>query len=128
MEFEGAVRVVPNSKRVTDERWARVGLMRPLRARLGGCGVASSGFRRVSLNSLRSSSRSARSCLTSSSRAAGAPAPIAAVGLPPLVVQFLGLPLLCHGVGSMPVRGMRRRRCAVAPRSALGSALRWPRV
>ena len=47
MVFDGDVRVVPNSKRVTDERWALVGLMRPLRARLGGWGAASSSFRRV---------------------------------------------------------------------------------
>ena len=76
MELDGDVRVVPSSKRVTEDRWALVGLMRPLLARFGGCGVASSNFRRVSRNSFRSSSRSARSCLNSSSRGAEAPAPI----------------------------------------------------
>ena len=129
MVVDGDVRVVPNSKRVADERWARVGLMRPLLALLGGWGVASSSFRRVSLNSLRSSSRSARSCLTSSSRAADAPAPMAAVGLLPLVVQFLGcagLPLLSHGVGSMPAEGCVVADARVAPLPALGSALELP--
>ena len=82
MELLGDDRVVapPSSKRVTEERWARVGLMRPDLARFGGCGVASSNFRRVAASSCLSSSRSARSCLNSSSRGAEAPAPIAAAG------------------------------------------------
>ena len=82
MELLGDDRVVapPSSKRVTEERWALVGLMRPLLALFGGWGVASSSFRRVAASSCLSSSRSARSCLNSSSRGAEAPAPIAAAG------------------------------------------------
>ena len=134
MEFEGDDRVVapPSSKRVAEERWARVGEMRPLLARFGGCGVASSNFRRVSRNSFRSSSRSARSCLSSSSRGAEAPAPM----LP--LWEWLAGCLACSeccpfGVrvwDPCPFRGIRHR-CArsaaqlgvqlVAPLSAPGS-------
>ena len=99
MELDGDVRVVPSSKRVTEDRWALVGLMRPDRARFGGCGVASSSFRRVAASSFLSSSRSARSCLNSSSRGAEAPAPMLPLGA---VAGCAGLPLRCHGVGSMP--------------------------
>ena len=119
----------PNSKRVTEERWARVGLMRPDLARFGGCGVASSNLRRVSRNSLRSSSRSARSCLSSSSRGADAPAPMLLVGLSGCLACSECCPFGVRVWDPCPFRGIRHR-CArsaaqlgvqlVAPLSAPG--------
>ena len=132
MELLGDDRVVapPSSKRVTEERWARVGLMRPDRARFGGCGVASSNFRRVSRNSFRSSSRSARSCLNSSSRGAEAPAPIFLLWLAGCLACSECCPFGVRVWDPCPFRGIRHR-CArsaaqlgvqlVAPLSAPGS-------
>ena len=135
MELLGDDRVVPSSKRVTEERWARVGEMRPDLARFGGCGVASSNFRRVAASSFRSSSRSARSWRSSSSRGAEAPAPIAALGVYvwlPLVHRSCsqGCPFGVTVWDPCPFRGIRHR-CArsaaqlgvqlVAPLSAPGS-------
>ena len=132
MELLGDDRVVAplSSKRVTEERWARVGEMRPDLARFGGCGVASSNFRRVSRNSLRSSSRSARSCLSSSSRGADAPAPMLLVGLSGCLACSECCPFGVRVWDPCPFRGIRHR-CArsaaqlgvqlVAPLSAPGS-------
>ncbi len=132
MEFDGDDRVVapPSSKRVTEDRWARVGEMRPLLARFGGCGVASSNFRRVSRNSFRSSSRSARSWRSSSSRGALAPAPIFLLWLAGCLACSECCPFGVRVWDPCPFRGIRHR-CArsaaqlgvqlVAPLSAPGS-------
>ena len=122
MELLGDDRVVapPSSKRVTEDRWALVGLMRRLLAAFGGCGVASSSLRRVAASSFLSSSRSARSCLNSSSRGADAPAPCC------LLVQLQGAQGCPCGVTAWdpcPSSGIRRRRCAQSRAARRSSAL-----
>ena len=129
MELLGDDRVVapPSSKRVTEDRWARVGEIRPDLARFGGCGVASSNFRRVSRNSFRSSSRSARSWRSSSS--ALAPAPIFLLWLAGCLACSECCPFGVRVWDPCPFRGIRHR-CArsaallgvqlVAPLSAPG--------